>query len=64
MFKEYTKVKTLVAKNGFPAGTTGIVVSLYGDGPACDVELLDGNSYPFDVVTYTVDDLEIANDQL
>lgn len=64
MIKEYTKVKTLVAKEGYPAGTTGIVVSLYGDGPACEVELWDGNSYPIDVVTYTVDELEIINDQI
>ena len=61
MIKEYTKVKTLVAKGGFPAGTIGIVVSLYGDGTACEVELWDRNSYPIDVVTYTIDELEVEN---
>lgn len=61
MVKEYTKVKTLVAKDGFPAGTTGIVVSLYGDGPACEVELWDKDSCPIDVVTYIFDELEVIN---
>ena len=61
VINEYTKVKTLVEKEGFPAGTTGIVVSLYGDGPACEVELWDSNSCPIDVVTYTFDELEAEN---
>ena len=48
MIKEYDKVKTLVEKNGYPAGTNGIVVSLYTSGPACEVELWDDENYPVD----------------
>ena len=55
MLEEYTKVKTLVEKDGIPAGTIGIVVSLYENGPACEVELWDSDSNPIDVVTYTFD---------
>ena len=58
MIREYTKVKTLVDKGGFPAGTTGVVVSLYSTGPACEVELWDDNDYPVDVVTYELAELE------
>lgn len=61
MLNEYAKVKTLVEKHGFPAGTIGIVVSLYGSGQACEVELWDSNSCPIDVVTYTCDELEVVN---
>ena len=60
MLEEYTKVKTLVEKDGFPAGTIGIVVSLYGNGPACEVELWDSDSNPIDVVTYTFDEIEVV----
>lgn len=61
MIKEYTEVKTLVGKAGFPAGTTGVVVSLYGDGSACEVELWDDIACPLDVITYTFDELEAVN---
>ena len=61
MIKEYTKVKTLVEKDGYPAGTIGIVVSLYGSGPTCEVELWDSDSCPIDVVTYVFDELEVVN---
>ena len=60
MLEEYTKVKTLVEKDGFPTGTIGIVVSLYENGPACEVELWDSDSNPIDVVTFTVDELEVV----
>ena len=59
MINEYSKVKTLVEKDGFPAGTIGIVVSLYETGPVCEVELWDSDSNPVDVVTYTFDELEV-----
>ncbi len=58
MIEEYTRVKTLVAKEGFPVGTVGVVVSLYSTGPACEVEVWDDTNYPVDVVTYTFDELE------
>lgn len=64
MISEYSKVKTLISKNGYPAGTNGVVVSIYGEGPGCEVELWNENDYPIDVVTYTFDELvliEISN---
>ena len=58
MITENTKVRTLVAKEGFPAGTIGVVVSLYSSGPACEVELWDETDYPMDVVTYLLCEVE------
>ncbi len=58
MIKENIKVRTLVEKEGFSIGTLGIVVSLYSNGPACEVELWDNENYPIDVVTYLVTELE------
>lgn len=40
MTNELSKIKTLVEKAGFPAGTIGIVVSLYGEGKACEEVIL------------------------
>jgi len=58
MIEENIKVRTLVEKEGFPIGTVGIVVSLYSNGPACEVELWDNENYPIDVVTYLFTELE------
>ena len=58
MIKENVKVRTLVEKEGFSIGTVGIVVSLYSNGPACEVELWDNENYPIDVVTYLFTELE------
>ena len=55
---ENTKVRTLVAKEGYPEGTLGVVVSLYTSGPACEVELRDKTDYPVDVVTYLLCEVE------
>lgn len=60
MIKEYDKVKTLVEKEGYPIGTTGVVVSLYKSGPACEVEIWDDENYPIDVVTYELSEVEIS----
>lgn len=57
MIKEYSKVKTIVSKEGFSAGTIGIVVSVYSSGSVCEVELWDEHEYPVDVVTYTFNEL-------
>ena len=54
MFNEYDRVETLVEKDGFPAGTKGVIVSLYSTGPACEVEIWDENSSPVDVVTLPI----------
>ena len=59
MIDEYSKVKTLVEREGYPAGTIGIVVSLYSTGPASEVEIQNENGEPVDVVTYKLDELEL-----
>jgi len=58
MMKEYSRVRTLVEKNGFPAGSIGVIVSFYSTGPACEVEIWDKDMNPVDVVTYSLDELE------
>lgn len=58
MIKEYSKVRTLVGKEGFPKGTIGVIVSMYSTGPACEVELWDDEGYPADVVMYLLEELE------
>ena len=58
MIKENDRVKTLVEKEGFPVGTMGVVVSVYPEGPQCEVEGWDADEYPVDVVTYSVDEIE------
>ena len=58
MITENTKVRTLVAKEGYPEGTIGVVVSLQSSGPACEVELWDETDYPVNVVTYLLCELE------
>lgn len=57
MIKENDRVKTLVEKEGFPAGTIGVVVSIYSEGPQCEVELWDADEYPLDVVTFSFDEI-------
>ena len=61
MVKEYDKVKTLVGKDSYPAGSVGVVVSVYSSGPDCEVELWDENEYPVDVVTYLFEELEVID---
>lgn len=58
MINEYDRVQTTVEKNGFPVGTTGVVVGLYQNGLACEVEIWDDHEYPVDVVTYLTNELE------
>ena len=45
-------------KDGFPIGSTGVVVGFYSTGPACEVEMWDENFDPVDVVTFRLDELE------
>lgn len=60
MIRENEKVRSLIEKNGYPAGTTGIVVSIYTSGPACEVEVWDEDGYPVDVVTYEISEIEAS----
>lgn len=57
MLKENDRVKTLVEKEGFPAGTIGVGVSIYSEGTQCEVELWDADEYPLDVVTLSLDEI-------
>ena len=57
-FKQCDKVKTLFEKEGVPIGTTGIIVSFYGKNEVCEVELLDKDDYPVDVVTYKFNEIK------
>ena len=52
MIKENCLVRSLAARAGFPAGTLGVVVSLYSSGPACQVEVWDESGYPAGTVTH------------
>ncbi len=45
-------------KNGHPAGTVGVVVSIYASGFACEVEVWDADGYPEDVITYLISEVE------
>lgn len=58
---QYIRVRTLDEKEEYPAGTVGVVVSVYSSGPACEVELWDENQYPIDVVTFLIDELEVVD---
>ena len=59
MIREYDLVYTNVDKGEFPAGTKGIVVSLYENSSGCEVEIWDEKGYPVDVVTFASDELTI-----
>jgi len=58
MINEYDRVKTLIDKEKYPQGTTGVVVSFYKDSDACEVEIWNEQNYPIDVVTYKLDEIE------
>ncbi|MBQ9824506.1 MAG: hypothetical protein IJM63_08410 [Solobacterium sp.] len=60
MITENTKVMTLVAKEGYPEGIVGVVVSLYSSGEACEVELWDETECPVDAVTYLLSEIELV----
>ncbi len=59
MINEYDRVKTLVEKKGFAAGTVGVVVSIYKSGDVCEVEVWDSTDYPVDVITYNFSEIEV-----
>jgi len=63
MIKEYDRVKTLIKKGKYQAGTIGVVVSFYNTGDVCEVEIWDKNNYPIDVVTYNISELEPVSPQ-
>ena len=62
MLRENCRVRTLIEKQGFHAGTLGVIVSVYKAGPACEVELWDEKENPMDVVTFMLDELEEVPD--
>ena len=54
-------VRTLVEKQGYPAGTLGIIVDVFIDKKSCDVQLLDEHSHPTEVANYLFSEIEIVN---
>lgn len=56
----YDRVKTLVERDGFPAGTIDVIVSFYANTEGCEVEVWDDRGYPEDVVTFSVRELELV----
>ena len=64
MIKEYSLVKSMVEKEGYPAGSIGVVVYLHRGGVAYEVEVWDFDNYPIDVVTYEADEVcEVPEDE-
>ena len=63
MIKEYERVVTLVDKTEagkcYPKGTIGVIVSLYSNGNACEVEIWDDTGYPINVVTYETNEVKV-----
>ena len=52
-------VRTLVEKQGYPAGTLGIIVDIFIDKKSCDVQLLDEHSHPAEIVNYLFSEIEV-----
>lgn len=61
MLKEYDLVKTLVEKDGFPAGTKGVVVDVQLGGEGAEVELWGPDKSPAAVVGYYDSELEVLD---
>jgi len=59
--KEYDMVRTLVEREGFKAGSKGIIVAFYLDGKGVDVEIQDSSGKPIDVATYEISEIELWN---
>ena len=58
-FRINSKVKTRIEKEGYPIGTTGVLISLSDISIAGEVELLDETGQPFDIVSYKLYELEL-----
>ena len=56
--KESDVVKLVKDFGKIKAGTEGVVVSIYADKKACEVEVWDDEKYPVDVITFSLDELE------
>lgn len=57
---ELDVVRTLVDRKGVPAGTEGTLVAIHGEGPGCEVEFRNSANCSADLVTYTLDELELS----
>lgn len=55
-----TTVRTRVPRMGFPAGTEGVVVFLYGEGRVCMVDLCEDSSWRTGMATFSTDELEVT----
>ena len=61
MIKEYDRVKTLVPKDGYPAGMIGVAVDIHEAMGGCEVEIWDETDYPMDVVAFAFDELVVID---
>ena len=57
MISENTKIKTLIDKEGHPAGSVGIVLKVLEDGYV-EVEIWDQGNFPIDIVCYQAEEIE------
>ena len=58
-FKKNDKVRTLVSRDGYPAGTVGLVVRVHLLDQTCDVRLIDERERPLDVIAFLFGELEL-----
>ncbi len=58
-FKKNDKVRTLVNRERYPAGTVGLVVRVHLLDQTCDVSLIDEHDCPLDVITFLFGELEL-----
>lgn len=57
--QENTLVLTLVEKQGYPTGSLGIIVDIFAELKSCNVQLLDNQYHPQDIVNYLFSEIEI-----
>ncbi len=54
-------VKTKVGKEGYKAGTRGVIVHVFEGHDACVVEIWDDTNYPIDTVDYRFSELQLVS---
>ncbi len=59
-FLEGDIVETKVEKEGYKAGTKGVVVHIFEGHEACVVEIWDATNYPIDTINYYFNELELV----
>lgn len=52
-------VQTKVSKEGYEAGTKGVIVHIFEDHDSCVVEIWDDTNYPIDTIDYRFSELQL-----